>query len=400
MRILLLTQIYSDKPVSGGVRIIWNYSQELARQGAEVFVVANIIDTDNLPRQENLKIYRVPFGSYALEPLKQDVLMSFFFSIPLILWHRIQIIHMVPIQSPCPFSRFKFGTKFVESAERTWDYDGKFKDDLKRDRQSKKSRSFTLFQKIFIRFSRIFYSLFALDEEYPTGTDAFFCRSRSLFQYLRANGIKSKLFYIPIGVNTIEFHPKQSAPKKNTKFIFLSSAALSYRKGTHHLIEAYNEFSKKHENSSKLWLIGNSEAGIPKELKQRANSNASIKFLGEVAPNKIADYYNLCDVYVSAALIGDQGPIQPNALEAMASGKPLIISEYGETRELSEKKVAVTFETGNIRALTSAMEKLFFDKALRDELSKNSVQYVKDNFDWQVLTARCLEYYKQILSKL
>ncbi len=397
MRILLLTQIYSDKPISGGVRIIWNYSQELARQGAKVFVVANIVDADHLPQHKNLKIYKVPFGSYALEPLKQDVLKSFFFSILLILWHRIQIIHMVPIQSPSPFSRFKFGAKFVESAERTWDYEGKFKDDLRKDRQSKKARSFTLFQKIFIRFSRIFYNFFALNEEYPQGADAFFCRSKSLFAYLRSKGIISKLFYIPIGVNTKEFYPKFSASKK--EFVFLSSTALSYRKGTHHLIDAYNEFSKKHQNASELWLIGNSETQILEEMKVRARGNDSIKFLDEKAPDKIADYYHLCDVYISAALICQEGPLQPNALEAMASGKPLIVSEYGETKEMARKKAALTFEAGNIQALSAAIEKLFLDKTLREELGKNSASYIRENFDWEVLTVKCLNYYQDLLKK-
>ena len=399
MKVLLLTQIYSDKPISGGVRIIWNYSQELARQGIKVYVVANSIDTDNLPQHPNLKIYKVPFSSYALEPVSQDVLKSFFFSIPIILWHRIKIIHMVPVQTPCPFSKFKFGAKFIESAERTWNYeDRRVKHDLARDRRKKEAPTFNFFEKVFLRFSRLFYWLFKINQEYPHGADAFFCRSQSMFDYIRINhGIKSPLYYVPIGVNTNEFSPK-SINKADDKFIFLTTGALSYRKGTHYLIDAYNEFSSKYKNKTELWLIGNSNSEILKELKQRTKTG-SIKFIDSVTPQQIAEYYTKCQVYISLALIAEPGPLQPNVLEAMASGKPLIISEYGDTRYFDKSGIALTCRPYNKKSVVLAMERLFCDESLRNRLSANSLKYVQNNFDWQVVTKNCIKYYQELLTK-
>jgi glycosyltransferase involved in cell wall biosynthesis len=397
MKVLLLTQLYSDKPVSGGVRIIWNYSRELARQGAKVYVVTGNIDTDNLPKHPNLKIYKVPFSSYALEPISQDVLKSFFYSIPLILWHRIKIVHMVPVQTPCPFSRFKFGAKFIESAERTWDYNNKkVKHDLARDRRKKQAPTFNLFEKLFLRFSRFFYWLFKINQEYPTGADAFFCRSKSMFDYVKnSHNIKSPLYYVPIGVNTDDFKP--SVKQAGDKFVFLATGALSYRKGTHYLIDAYNKFSKKYNNQTELWLIGNSNSEILEELKKRIDTD-SIKFIEAVLPNEISYYYDLCDAHISLALIAEPGPLQPNVLEAMASGRPLIISEYGDTRGLDKSGIAITCRPQNIGSVVSAMEKVFLNADLRDRLAKNASKYMKDNFDWKVVTKNCLTYYKELLN--
>ncbi len=398
MKVLLLTQIYSDKPVSGGVRIIWNYSQELARQGVKVYVVANNIDTDNLPKHPNLKIYKVPLSSYALEPVSQDVLKSFFYAIPIILWHRIKIIHMVPVQTPCPFSRFKFGAKFIENAERTWDYTNpRVKHDLGRDRRKKEVPTYTLFDKLFLRFSRLFYWLFNINQEYPKGVDAFFCRSKSMFNYVRHHhGINCPLYYIPIGVNTDEF--KVAINNHHKKFIFLASGALSYRKGTHYLIDAYNEFSKKYKDQSELWLIGNSNPEILMELKKRSKTEA-IKFMAAIAPNEISEYYNLCDAYISLALIAEAGPIQPNVLEAMASGRPVIISEYGDTRNLDREGIALVCRPYNCGSIIRAMERLFLDAELRHKLSENSLRYIQENFEWKILTKKCIDHYNDILNK-
>lgn len=304
---------------------------------------------------------------------------------------------MVPVQTPCPFSRFKFGAKFIESAERTWDYDNKrVKHDLARDRRKKPVPTFTLFEKLFLRFSRLFYWLFRINQEYPIGADAFFCRSRSMFDYVKtSHGIKSPLYYVPIGVNTDDFRP--STKQVGDKFIFLATGALSYRKGTHYLIDAYNIFSKKYNGQSELWLIGNSNPEILEELKQRINTD-SIKFIEAVKPSEISKYYHLCDAHVSLALIAEPGPLQPNVLEAMASGRPLIISEYGDTRKFDKSGIALTCRPHNTGSVVTAMEKIFLDADLRDRLSKNAHKYMQDDFDWKIVTKNCLAHYRELLN--
>lgn len=396
IKVLLLAQMYSDKPVSGGVRIVWDYSQELARQGAKVYVVANNIDTDNLPKHPNLKIYKVPFSSYETEPVNHDVLKSFFYSIPIILFYRIKIIHMVTTQSPCPFSLFKFGAKFIEAAEETWDYnDRKFQDYLFKDRHRKEPPKFSLFDKFFLRFSKFFYWLLQINQRFPKGSDAFFCRSKLMFDYLRHDhGIKSKFYYMPNAVDTSHFKPVKK--QATDKFIFLASGSLSYRKGTHFLINAYNEFSKKYENKTELWLIGNSHPQTLLELKKLIKIE-SIKLINAVKPSEINKYYNQCDVCISLALVAELGTLQANTLEAMASGRPLIVTEYGFTRDLEKGEIVLTCRPNEPVSVVSAMEKVFLDYNLRHKLSRNALKYVKDEHDWVVVTKNCLSYYQDLL---
>jgi len=404
IKILLLTQMFSNTEVSGGVRTTWDYAQKLARQGVSVYVLANNIRVDQSIKHINLKVFKVPFSRFGHELVKDDTLKSFFYGIYFLFRYRIDIIHAVPVQAVCPFSKFKFGRKFVGDAERTWAYEDKrCITDLLIDRQRKSPDfgTFNTFQKIFLRFSRFFYWLFNLNEEFPSGANALFCRSKSTMDYLKSMGIKSKLFYVPIGINLNEFNYTNNdlITKERKKIIFLNTGSLAYRKGTHYLIQAYKKFAHKFPGISELWLVGVAEPETLSDFKEMSKNDSAIKFFNSVMPSKIINYITACDIYLSASLIGEYGPVQPNCLEAMAMAKPIIITEYGSTRDWPDKDIALTCKLADTESLFEAMERLFLDESLRKKIGDNACQYVKENFSWEVIVRNAINYYKKILKE-
>ena len=116
-----------------------------------------------------------------------------------------------------------------------------------------------------------------------------------------------------------------------------------------------------------------------------------------MTPPQMPAYVKACDIYVAPVILSPHGPLQPNTLEAMATGKPLIISEYGASRELARHNAAMVFRTGNTASLAEAMEKLLLNEHLRKTLGANARTHIEENFSWDVVAGRALKAYYEIL---
>lgn len=108
----------------------------------------------------------------------------------------------------------------------------------------------------------------------------------------------------------------QPLNKKNEKFTIGTVSALSPRKRTHILVES---FLKADIENSKL-IIGGNGPELEK-LKNIANDDERIEFLGFVDDENMNEFYNSLDLFVFPTSIEGYGmPI----VEAMACGKPVI----------------------------------------------------------------------------
>ncbi|MCL2156514.1 MAG: glycosyltransferase [Methanobrevibacter sp.] len=115
-----------------------------------------------------------------------------------------------------------------------------------------------------------------------------------------------------------KYHPKFI---KNDIFTIGTVSVLESRKRIDILIEAFLEANI--ENSQ--LLIGGS-GGMKTKLKELANNDSRIKFLGFIPDEKMVDFYNSLDVFVFPTILEGYGlPI----VEAMACGKPVITLEDG-----------------------------------------------------------------------
>lgn len=133
------------------------------------------------------------------------------------------------------------------------------------------------------------------------------------------------------GVDTVTFHP--DLEKRSTKrTIFLSTSRLTPRKGIHHLIEAFALALGKATKPIELHLIGEGEQKLILEERVRAlGITENVKFIGRVEHEVLAGYYRRADVFV---LPSKNEGMSNSALEALASGLPLLVSGTGGMREL------------------------------------------------------------------
>jgi len=402
MNILLLTHTFSDKIIGGEARICWELPLVLAKRGLNIFVVSSYVEkgiADKLPA--NLKVYKVPFCHPSPGLDASNMLRMFLYSLPIIFFKKIDIIHLISSNGPCPFSRFKFGRPFVESADIFHDYNNpKIKKELWEDRLKKEEAEGinynpSFFEKIFDRMTNWFYGAFKLEEAYPRGVDLFACRASAVIDYLGKQKHKAKLAYVPNGVNTAIFNPEVPPIFKKDKFIFLFLGKLTKTKGTLYLIDAFNKLSREYE-SVDLILVGDGAPSTVEDIKDKAKDNKRIYFLGKKPVNEIKNYYISCDVFVMPSLSEGFGIAN---LEAMACGKPVISTKVGGIVDVVvDGKTGLLIEPANSNELYLAMKKFLESPELITEMGKEARERAVKNFSWEVVAEKLHNAYKLVLS--
>lgn len=142
---------------------------------------------------------------------------------------------------------------------------------------------------------------------------------------------KQAMEIIENGVDTETFCLK-SEGKSYSPVIFLSTSRLTPRKGIHFLIEAFAVAVKYAKVPIELRLIGEGERRETLEARvKELGIETQVKFLGRVEHHLLPSFYQEAHVFV---LPSKNEGMSNSALEALASGLPLIVSGTGGMQEL------------------------------------------------------------------
>ena len=131
-----------------------------------------------------------------------------------------------------------------------------------------------------------------------------------------------------------------------------------------------------------------------KSLIEEINIGANVVFTGMVPANEVYKYYKVGTIFVTASKSESQGLTY---LEALASGTPVLCRW-----DLCIKGFIIEGETGftyeDSEQFKVALNKLLSDKALREEISKNSVLKA-NNFSKENFALKVIETYNETIEK-
>ena len=86
------------------------------------------------------------------------------------------------------------------------------------------------------------------------------------------------------------------------------------------------------------------------------------------------------------------------ALEAMAAGKAVVVTDAGGMPEMVTNGThGIVVKAKDIESLATAMSTLIADPGLRRALAHNGKEYVK-NFYWEVLVRQYIGLYQKVLA--
>ena len=159
--------------------------------------------------------------------------------------------------------------------------------------------------------------------------------------------------------------------------VFAFVGRLTRSKGVAELVEAFSRVAEKHSNAKLLivgakWFSAGNESEFTKQLQASSERvKDKIIFTGYVEYSRIAEQYACADVVVVPSVAGEACGLV--VLEAMASGKALIVSDSGGIPEHIAPGGAIVIPRGEgfVGGLSAAMEKLIMDSALVKSMGEN-----------------------------
>lgn len=213
--------------------------------------------------------------------------------------------------------------------------------------------------------------------------------NKKQLSYVISNGINIKDFKpLPIG----NFYERFNIPENTVKLLFVGR--LFPEKSVDTIIKAIPYIIRKYQDIH-IMIVGHGYLRSKLEkLASDLDVNKYITFLGLVSEEDKILAYNACDIFILPSLAELEGMV---VLEAMACGKPIIISDS----KMSASRFFVNgngllFETKNSQDLAEKTTQLIINKDLRERMGKISLEKSK-NYDIQKSIDKLEEVYYSIL---
>lgn len=185
---------------------------------------------------------------------------------------------------------------------------------------------------------------------------------------------------------------RQELEITETDVVIIHAGTLAPRKRVDLLIQALRAVRRTNANV-KLLLVGGGEGGYLQSLRTLVrihNLGEHVCFIDRfVSKQELASYFTAADIAVWP------GDISIAAVEAMATGLPVIFRRDEYTRFLTSNHNGILIETGNPEGLTVAIAKLAEDASLREVMGVRSKELAEKYFSLETVTKTVEEIYEQ-----
>lgn len=182
--------------------------------------------------------------------------------------------------------------------------------------------------------------------------------SRYLRHHIEAHGIQARFQVVPNVVDTSLFHPPvedKVCTTDNNKKQLLTVALLTPVKGIPYLIEAIHRL-KKTRQDFELNIVGDGHQRAEYEtLAGKLNLGNVVRFHGLKTRHEVAEFMRCCDIFVLPSLFETFGVV---AIEALASGKPVVATDIGGLREIIVDEVGRLVPPKDAAALATILDEM------------------------------------------
>ncbi len=224
-------------------------------------------------------------------------------------------------------------------------------------------------------------------------------------EYLTFLGVKpDRIFIAPNTVDNFFFEemPKMNRERTGTlhkelslanKKVILYVGSLEPRKDLDTLIMAFERIRAKLPQTTLLLVGDGPDRERLVKLCKEKNLADSVKFIGKVNYFDLPFYYSLCNVFV----LPSQGGI--TVMEAMASGKPVIVSEecnalYSVPGIVRHKENGFIVKKGDFNQIQKHLHNLLTNDELATEMGRKSREVASTSFSLDKMIQGFLEAIK------
>jgi glycosyltransferase involved in cell wall biosynthesis len=137
------------------------------------------------------------------------------------------------------------------------------------------------------------------------------------------------------------------------------------------------------------------------KLKEQAKSlgiSQSVKFTGRMPNDRLPEYLNSADIYVSTSL-SDAG-LASSTAEAMACGLAVIITDFGDNKKWVEDGTnGFLIPLSDPQVLASKIIQLIRNKEIRDKFGQINRQIIEERNDYHKEMEKIENIYKEITGR-
>ena len=211
---------------------------------------------------------------------------------------------------------------------------------------------------------------------------------------------RDKVVHIHNGVHMARFRERQVPPDFRNRFALPYEKIIYYvgrlvrEKGVHVLIDAaYKVLSN--EPDAKFIIAGTGP--YENYLRSKARDiglGDKMLFTGYINDYDRDMLYLAANAAVFPSLYEPFGIV---ALESMAAGTPVIVSDSGGLAEIVEHEVdGLHATTGSANSLADQILRILKSDLLAKKLRENALQKVKNLYDWRVIANKTIEVYETV----
>jgi glycosyltransferase involved in cell wall biosynthesis len=206
--------------------------------------------------------------------------------------------------------------------------------------------------------------------------------SKELHKEMKTIINNKPIYYLPSGANIIH--------EKDTEKRFLKEFGIE-EKGyfivvgravpENHILEILKYFNELNSHKKLLLVTNLSDNNYSKKLKRVIKNSKNIIYKGP-----IYDYKKLNSLryYAYAYIHGHSvGGTNPSLLESLGAGNPVICYDVPYNKEVA-KNAGVFFQDKT--SFFNSIKKIENDIKLRNELSKNALKNIEENYTWDFIT--------------
>jgi len=203
---------------------------------------------------------------------------------------------------------------------------------------------------------------------------------------------EDKLTVVRNGVDTSRFKPGDNKNKDDDTIDFVYVGRLSYDKGVHILLDAFQEYHNENPQS-RLTVIGD---GMLKGQVDTCTDDGSVYRLGAIDHDKIPDILQKMDAFVIPQNIGGLGL---SVMEAMGCGLPVITTAIGETVRLIREDEGILVKPDSVSAVVNGMRVLAEDKKKRLSMGARCREKIEKDYSWHNQIGLIEDVYKRAIER-
>jgi glycosyltransferase involved in cell wall biosynthesis len=200
---------------------------------------------------------------------------------------------------------------------------------------------------------------------------------------------------IPVGIDADVFAPPPPGARRDGDSVVVVTSADVPLKGLVHLLEAVAKL--RTERAVRLTVVGTARSGGPTEAAlERLGIRDAVRFTGPVPEAELVALLQTAAVVAVPSLY--EGFSLP-AVEAMACGAPLVVSDAGALPEVVGDAAGLRVRAGDVGELTGALRTVLDSPALGRRLGRAGRQRVIERYTWRTTAQRTADWYQELLDR-